>query len=36
MCEVEEIIQPIMFLASKGSTYINGANIIVDGGWSIS
>ena len=31
MCKVEEIVSPIIFLLSDGSTYINGSTIIVDG-----
>ncbi len=34
MCKVEEIVSPIIFLLSDGSTYINGSTIIVDGGWT--
>lgn len=30
----EEIAGPVEFLLSDKSSYINGANIIVDGGWS--
>ena len=29
----EEIAKPVIFLLSSGSSYINGSDIIVDGGW---
>ncbi len=32
---VEEIITPMLFLASKYSSYVNGSEIIIDGGWNI-
>jgi meso-butanediol dehydrogenase/(S,S)-butanediol dehydrogenase/diacetyl reductase len=32
---VDEIITPMLFLASPNSSYVNGSEIIVDGGWSI-
>ena len=34
MCKVSEIVNPIIFLLSDGSTYMNGSTVIVDGGWS--
>ena len=33
---VEEIITPVLFLSSKYSSYVNGSEIIIDGGWNIS
>tara|TARA_B100001248_G_scaffold174092_1_gene132024 strand:- start:11993 stop:12760 length:768 start_codon:yes stop_codon:yes gene_type:complete len=32
---VDEIITPMLFLASPHSSYVNGAEIVVDGGWNI-
>ena len=33
---VEEVITPVLFLSSKYSSYVNGSEIIIDGGWNIS
>ena len=35
MATEEDVISGILFLASDGSRYITGQNLIIDGGWSI-
>ena len=32
---VDEVVNPILFLISSSSSYINGHNIVVDGGFSV-
>lgn len=35
MANAEDIVMPVLFLASSGSRYVTGHNLVVDGGWTI-
>ena len=35
MANTEDLIGTLLFLLSDASKYINGQNIVVDGGWSL-
>jgi len=32
IAEIDDVVQPVLFLASQGSSYITGQTLMVDGG----